>query len=402
MRRLDLAPRPDWQDRAREDGYDFHTTEDGHAIWHEETAYALTLAQVEDDIEAPTAALHGLCLDLAAEIAGSPALMARLGIPGWAHPLVTRSLRAGEPSLYGRFDLAYDGTGPAKLLEYNADTPTALFETAVFQWRWLEDLRESGALPPEADQFNSLHERLIARFAEIRRLAGDTLHLACMSEVPEDRGTVAYLADCAAQAGLTVHPVDVGSIGLRQAGGGGSFVDRAGAPIRLLFKLYPWEWMLRDGFGPAIAGSGTAFIEPAWKMVLSNKGILPLLWERHPGHPNLLEAYFEDDPRKAALGRTFVRKPLLGREGANVTIVVDGQVAAAEDGPYAGGGFVRQALGPLAAFGDRHAVIGSWVVGDEPAGMILRESAGPISNDTSRLVPHVILPDGGAGRTATR
>jgi glutathionylspermidine synthase len=36
--------------------------------------------------------------------------------------------------LYGRFDLAYRGDGPPKLLEYNADTPTALFEAAVVQW----------------------------------------------------------------------------------------------------------------------------------------------------------------------------------------------------------------------------------------------------------------------------
>ncbi|MCJ2054054.1 glutathionylspermidine synthase family protein [Methylobacterium sp. J-070] len=393
MRRRTLNPRGDWREVAAEVGYDFHTSDDGHTVWCEDAAYAFTLAQIEEDLEAPTAELHKLCLELAAEIAGSPALMRRLGIPDWTHNLVTRSHRSRDPHLYGRFDLAYDGTGPAKLLEYNADTPTALLETAVFQWRWLEDLQASGALPVGADQFNSVHERLLARLVEIRTRGGNTLHLACMTEFPEDRGTIAYLADCAAQAGLSARLIDVADIGLRQEGGRPAFIDRSGEAVRLLFKLYPWEWLLRDGFGSAIAASGTAFVEPAWKMVLSNKGILPLLWERHPGHPNLLPAYFEDDPRKFELGRSFARKPLLGREGANVTIFADGQVAATEEGPYAGNGFVRQALAPIAAFDGRRVVIGSWVVGDEPAGIILRESAGLISGDTAQLVPHFIEPE---------
>ncbi|MCJ2016649.1 glutathionylspermidine synthase family protein [Methylobacterium sp. E-065] len=393
MRRHLLNPREDWRTIAAEAGYDFHTSEDAHIVWCEDAAYAFTLEQIEQDLEAPTAELHRLCLDLAAEVAESPALMTRLGIPDWAHSLVTRSHRAREPHLYGRFDLAYDGAGPAKLLEYNADTPTALFETAVFQWRWLEDKRASDALPPGADQFNSVHERLLARLVEIRARVGNALHLTCMTEFPEDRGTVGYLADCAAQAGLKVRLVDVSDIGLRQDVDRQTFVDLGGEPIRLLFKLYPWEWLLRDSFGPAIVASGTTFFEPAWKMVLSNKGILPLLWERHPGHPNLLPAYFEDDPRKFELGKSFVLKPLLGREGANVTIVTNGQVAAAEDGPYARSGYVRQALANVPEFDGRRVVIGSWVVGDESAGMILRESVGVISNDTSQLVPHFIEPE---------
>ena len=395
MRRYGFTPRPDWRALADQSGFDFHTAEDGHEVWSESAGYGFTLAQIEEDLEAPTAALHALCLDLAAEIAESPGLMRRLGIPDWAHGLVTRSHRARDPHLYGRFDLAYDGTGPAKLLEYNADTPTALFESAVFQWRWLEDLRASGALPAGVDQFNSVHERLIARFVEIRARAGDVLHLTCMTEFPEDRGTVGYLADCAAQAGLHASLVDVSDIGLHREGDRATFVDRRGAPVRLLFRLYPWEWMLRDGFGSAIAAVGTAFIEPPWKMVLSNKGILPLLWERHPGHPNLLPAYFEDEARKFELGKSFARKPLLGREGANVSIVADGQVAAIEMGPYAESGYVRQALAPVPEFDGRRVVIGSWVVGDEPAGIVMRESAGPISNDTSQIVPHFItaLPD---------
>ena len=90
------------------------------------------------------------------------------------------------------------------------------------------------------------------------------------------------------------------------------------ARIELAFKLYPWEWMFQDTFGANLSSAPTRWIEPPWKAILSNKGILPLLWEMFPKHPNLLPAYFEDDPKAAMLGSSFVRKPLYSREGANV------------------------------------------------------------------------------------
>ncbi|CCJ76861.1 Similarity with glutathionylspermidine synthase, group 1 [Cronobacter muytjensii 530] len=35
-------------------------------------------------------------------------------------------------------DFVWTGQGPVKLLEYNADTPTSLYESAYFQWQWLK------------------------------------------------------------------------------------------------------------------------------------------------------------------------------------------------------------------------------------------------------------------------
>ena len=67
-----------------------------------------------------------------------------------------------SPSIYGRFDLRYDGAGPAKLLEYNADTPTTLLEASILQWNWLKDTHEGD------DQWNSLHEKLVERVTSVR------------------------------------------------------------------------------------------------------------------------------------------------------------------------------------------------------------------------------------------
>jgi glutathionylspermidine synthase len=107
----------------------------------------------------------------------------------------------------------------------------------------------------------------------------------------------------------------------------------------------------------------TQWIEPVWKAILSNKGILALLWEMYPDHPNLLPACL-NGPR--GMG-DYVRKPLLSREGANVTLVRDGQ-SFSTGGDYGGEGFVYQQLFPLPNFEGNHPVVGSWVVGGEARG----------------------------------
>jgi glutathionylspermidine synthase len=134
--------------------------------------------------------------------------------------------------------------------------------------------------------------------------------------------------------------------------------------------------------------SAITWIEPAWKMLLSNKAILAVLWQLNPGHPSLLPAYL-DDPGPLT---EYVRKPKLGREGANVTIVKpDGTLTTA--GEYGEEGFVYQAYDPLPSFDGQHPVLGAWLVGDEAAGLGIRESAGLVTDQMSSFIPHVINPD---------
>jgi len=384
MRREASPPRPDFETHAAEIGFEYADI-DGEPYWDESARYVFTLREIEEDIEAATAELHALCLELVSRVAKSEEMMERLRLPSHSRDLVAESWRKREPSLYGRFDFAYDGRGPAKLLEYNADTPTSLFESAVAQWRWLEHMIDRGSLPRSADQFNSLHEKLIARWGEIAPRA--FVHLSAMSESVEDFGMIAYLADCAAQAGSAAALLDVRDIGLKDA----RFYDRDGREIEILFKLYPWEWMFADEFGQAPAMRRTRFLEPPWKAALSNKGMLALLWEMAPGHPNLLECYFADDPRSKALGENYAMKPLYSREGANVSLVRDGRAIASAPGAYGAEGHVRQALHMLGCFDGQYPALGSWLIGDAPAGMGIREDVSPLTSNRSRFVPHVIL-----------
>src|SRR6185437_7949000 len=319
MQRITCPERDDWQQTADACGFDFHTI-DGERYWDERGYYAFTLEEIEQQIETPTSEIDAMCLELAGRAVDDEKILTRLKIPEAFWPLISASWQRDEPRLYGRLDLFFDGQGPAKLLEYNADTPTSIFEAAVFQWTWLEQGIERRIIPAHSDQFNSIHERLIERWAKLG--GGRHLHLAGMTDNSEDAGTLAYLEDTASQAGLATTITDIEAIGWRDDGGG--FVDLEGHDIALAFKLYPWEWMFQEAFGAKLLQARTRWIEPPWKAILSNKGILPLLWEMFRGHPNLLPAFFEDEPEAASLGDSFVRKPLFSREGANVTLVSHG------------------------------------------------------------------------------
>jgi glutathionylspermidine synthase len=385
MRRIVCEERADWRETAQRVGFEFHTL-DGQPYWDESAYYGFTLNEVERDLEAATAELDGMCRELVTRAIGDERMLQALQIPQGFWTYVAASFRRGDPSLYGRFDLSYGGNGPAKLLEYNADTPTSVFETAVFQWMWLEEAIARQIIPRNADQYNSLHERLIDGWKAIGR--GGRVHLAGLTDSVEDLGTLAYLADVAGQAGLPTTVLAMGDIGRTAQG---QFVDRDEAPIELAFKLYPWEWMFRESFGASLAGASTRWIEPPWKAILSNKGILPLLWEMFPRHPNLLPAYFDDDPEAARLGRSFARKPLYSREGANVELVVAGEAIDTDPGPYGAEGYIRQALAPLARFDGNYAVLGAWLAAGVPCGLSVREDASPITRNSSRFVPHAII-----------
>jgi glutathionylspermidine synthase len=385
MRRIACPERDDWRTTAETCGFDFHTI-DGERYWDERAYYAFSLDEIERQIEAPTGEIGAMCLELVARAIDDEEYLRRLKIPEAFWPLLSESWRRDEASLYGRLDLSFDGRGPAKLLEYNADTPTSIFEAAVFQWTWLEQAIERRITPPRADQFNSIHERLIEAWKKLG--LGRHLHLTGTTESSEEAGTLAYLEDTARQAGMDTTMIDIEDIGWRDDGG---FVDLDDREIELAFKLYPWEWMFHDEFGARLIEAPTRWIEPPWKAVLSNKGILPVLWEMFPGHPNLLPAFFEDDPNVAQLGTSYVRKPLYSREGANVALVSAGATLVQQEGPYGAEGFIRQAIAPLPNFSDQFPVLGSWLVDHTPCGLSVREDENPITGNTSRFLPHAIL-----------
>ena len=387
MERCLITPRPDWKEQAERLGFHFHTI-DGETYWDESAYYRVKMSQVDDDLEPATLAVHDMALELVNEVVDSEALLRRLSIPAEYWGWIRDSWKRRDPHLYGRMDFAYDGTGPAKLFELNYDTPTSLYEAGYFQWEWLDQQRAAGVLPEGVDQFNSIQERLLEALATLARegLIHRDMHFSSVRESEEDRATVRYLQDCAHQVGINTAYVAIEDIGISREGW---FTDTSDNVIRTLFKLYPLEDMMLDRFGPELVHNRMQLIEPAWKAVLSNKGILPLLWERHEGHPNLLPAFFVEPDASTPTG--MVRKPLHSREGANIEIVTADGEKIASHGPYADGPAILQAYHPLSCFEGNYPLVGSWVVADQPAGIGIREDATLITQNTSRFLPHAII-----------
>ncbi len=384
MERISCRERSNWRATADELGFLFHT-EDGDPYWDESAYYRFSLRQIEQDLEAVTAELDQMCREFVDRAVRSEAMLTRLKVPEFAWEMIRRSWFERHSHLYGRMDFAYDGSGPAKFYEYNADTPTALYEAAIFQWVWLEQAIEQGVIPQGSDQFNFIHEQLVETFEGLK-LEGP-LHCACVRDTIEDLGTVEYIQDCAHQAGLKTRLVYVEDIGVNKDK---LFNDLDDEPILNLFKLYPWEWMLEEEYGRLVPDCDTRFIEPAWKAILSNKGLLPYLWEMFPGHPNLLPAFFEGDAGAAELGDNFVRKPLFSREGSNIRVVLGGRTTVDNTGPYGREGFILQAYHAMPRFVGNNTIVGSWVVGGEACGIGIREDTTLVTRDLARFLPHII------------
>lgn len=375
MERINITPRNNWQAAVEKLGFGFHTAD--AAYWDETAFYKFSLEEITK-IENATIDLYDKCLGVVQHIMDNN-LYEKMGIDKAFIPYIEKTWNEDHPAVYGRFDLCYKN-GEIKMLEFNADTPTSLYEAGIVQWFWLQDFDKS------KDQFNSIHEKLIAYWKYLKPyLKAGKLHFSCLKETLEDLTNVEYMRDCALQAGIETKLVFIDDIGWDEATK--QFVDLENEPIINIFKLYPWEWLLTESFGKNIIETQNEmfWIEPSWKMILSNKAILPILWELYPDCPYLLPAYFEEGKIN-----NYVKKPFLSREGANIKMVQFYDTLQQTDGHYGKEGFIYQQIFTLPKFDDNYAVIGSWVIGQEPAGMGIRESKNLITDNLSRFIPHVI------------
>lgn len=375
MKRITTTPRNNWQAEVEKLGFGFHTT--NVPYWDESVYYSFSMDEVLQ-IEKATVELWDLCLGAVQHVMDNN-LYSQFGISEDYVKYIEKSWTEDHPSIYGRFDFCYKN-GQIKMLEFNADTPTSLYEAGIVQWFWLQDFDKS------KDQFNSIHEKLIAYWKYLGTyLQPGTLHFTCLKETLEDLTNTEYMRDCAIQAGLETKLVFIDDIGWDEELK--IFRDLEDKPIKNMFKLYPWEWLMTDEFGKHILEdtNRTLWVEPSWKMILSNKAILPILWELYPDCPYLLPSYFESDKLL-----NYVKKPILSREGANIEIVQNNSTVQKTEGQYGKEGYIYQELFTLPEFDGNYPVIGSWVIGQEPAGMGIREANGLVTNNTSRFVPHVI------------
>jgi glutathionylspermidine synthase len=393
MERRRCQPRDDWRKIVESQGLTYAVdrfgSTAGQRYWDESAAYVFTEAEI-DYLDETTERLHGMCLAAVQRMVTDPAILRSLNLPRECDELFRAALTVDDPqqwSLYGRLDLVWDGNGPAKLLEYNADTPTALVESAVCQWYWLEDLF------PDRDQWNLVHERLVRTWQRMAPgVRGGTVHLAAGREEPdEDWATIAYLQDTATEAGLDTVMIAMEDVGWHDDAA--AFVDEDDQEITTCFKLYPWDWMITEPFGRHLVDAArvddpatTRWIEPVWKLLMGSKALLSTLWELYPGDENLLPAHLGNPSGLS----DFVAKPMFGWEGAGIQVVTSGTRHVQPVGNTAGQTLVYQQYHPVPDFDGNHPILGTWVVGGRPAGLGIRESTGPVTDTNARFVPHLI------------
>lgn len=387
MQRIPTTERPNLADAAAKHELEYISGE-GIMGWDESAYYQFRHRQIKEDIVGPAEELEGLCLQVVDRAVNNEEVLARLGIAEFYWDYIAASWRKSEKNLYGRMDLSYDGKGPIKLLEYNADTPTALYESAVFQWEWLEQAIELKLISKGCDQLNDVHESIVQTLT-LLGLEG-LVHFACNQDIEDDKGTLDYLEGCAREAGLKTCSLAMEDIGLDVQG---RFTDLNDRAITSLVKLYPWEWIMTEDFGRHIPSCDIKFIEPPWKIILSNKGLLPLLWGMFEGHPNLLPAFFEDDAAAAdfANAGSYVRKPMLSRQGSNIEIVHEDKIICQSDGPYGNDPHIIQGFQPLPNMDAGYPLLGCWLVASKAVGLCIREAKTLITSKEAMFVPHVIF-----------
>lgn len=371
-------------------------------VWHtdsDETSYisdemiGISEAEAEAYYEA-TNTLYDMVVE-AAEYVIENNLFHDIGIPFNLVEVIKASWENDiHWHLYGRFDLAGGIDGKAiKLLEFNADTPTALFETAIIQWAMLKQNNLE-----EEHQFNALYESLINNFKRLVTLDEDVssfeeqydgwnfLFTSIRGNL-EEENTVRLLQHIASEAGFQTEFAYIDDIEF-SAEEGISYKDKA---YELWFKLIPWEEIALEESDLAmllsniIKNQKAIIFNPAYTLLFQSKGLLKILWDLYPNHPLLLETSFE--PLE---GQKQVKKPVFGREGGSVSIIDEnGDTLEAVQGDYENHKMVYQAYTQLAKDTQNNSYQAGVFYAYEACGLGFRKG-GKILDNMSKFVGHVI------------
>lgn len=297
--------------------------------------------------------------------------------------------------LYSRFDLAggIDGK-PIKLIEFNADTPTSLFETAIIQWAMLK----ANNLDEES-QFNNLYEALKDNFKRIITLDSDIekfeeyysklawkILFSSISNSSEDINTTKLLQHIASEIGFYT---DFEYIENVQFSDEGIFKDEE--LFEFWFKLIPWEEIaIQEGelaliLTQIIKDKKAIIFNPAYTLIFQSKAFMKILWDLYPNHPLLLETSFEP-----LVGKKYVEKRAFGREGANTKIVnADGSIDEQKEGEYENFKPIYQEYVEFPQDSNKNYYQAGVFYAYEACGLGFRRG-GKILNNMSKFVGHII------------
>lgn len=441
MQPIKIARRPRWQHHIQANAYQADALSDAaQQYWVEALPQPFAIQFTPDEATAianATEAVWEMCVEFLdwffdwEEKAAIDERLALLKIRPEYWPALKNSWHRTDPvedlSLATRFDFIVTEEGSIKLIEINGETALLGPET-VYQWNWFVDYQRNHAqsaypLPKNASQFNEYWERTAGQWRRIRDgygLAKTGISFLVDEELEEDAEMAMQLIQILRdEVDASIYTQLVYLRGLKdnlgnesQRGLGldeaGYFIDHVNERIPILWKMYDWSDLQNDmanagcteAFSQRLAVGDMKVIEPLWKQILSNKGAMALMWQQFQDSDYaqyLLPTYFDHDLSPEAtrlLLDMHVKKPLLGMEGMGTSIELGG--GALEDRAmlgYGAEGYILQEYVELPQAFDYYYMVGSWVIDDAAAGIILRGDRQRITGRHCLIIPHIVAPD---------
>ena len=372
MKRHLIEERPDWESIVLTQGMTY-----AQGYWNEGVYYEFSQNEITQ-IQLATSTINTMVFQTLDHIINGN-LIHKFDIPREAIPTIIQSWRNGDPAIYGRYDLAFDGINPPKLLSVRGDSTLNLLEASLIQTYWRDDMF------PANPQFNSIHQLLVERWDHIfNQLKGKYVHFACADNL-EDIANILYLSDTADAAGINIETVLLQDIGSDDS----YFLDGNDDIITSIYKLLPWNQLIESEFGLSTLAryQEMNWLEPIWRMVSSNKAFLAVMWDMFKGHPNLLECTLDINDLKST---SYVKKPLYSQGGKNIFVSNEEKFFNSKTLENINMEYIYQTYTQLPIFDGVYPVISSWVVGDVNAGISIREGGIITTDDTCRFTPHIV------------
>lgn len=373
----------------KREGIDLTHTELGFSYsgdyWMEGKCYVISQV-LKQKIEDTTNELYSMAIDYVSQIITSGDYPDEYGLSDMSKFIIEDSYNRQIPSIFSRFDLGVQDN-QVKMFEYNSDNPVMLLESAMAQKKWHKEVMS------HKSQFNNIESEILSFFAKFssQNYGIDFVHYS--SAILEDISNMKYLSDLAKKAGLKSQVLDFMTIS--QDPDLSYFLDSEEVEIQNLYKNYPWHFLLSDDFAELIPYKKTNFMNPAWTYLLSSKEFLALIWKKHKGHPNLLEAYLTSNPPSNS---DFILKPLQAVGGRNCFKISDGKKSSILPGSNyfqdIESNYISQAWFDSVDSDGIKIAVGSFVVSDRSCGIGIYSASDNTceisAGDNCKFVPHFV------------
>lgn len=335
--------------------------------WHEGIYYSFSKEEISE-LEKATLEVNKLALKALKHVFDKK-LFQEFNIPNHLIPIIKQSWITNEKPIISQFDFLFDGTNIPKLCDINTDYYNNLYESAELQKSWKQDKFEKNL------QFNSLKEHLTTRFNSIKKIVkSDILYFTGAYNI-NNYATLTYIKQIADEVGIKTQEIPINELTFEN-----KKLIHNKKELKFIYKTLPWEWA--DPL--LLKADNIIWFEPAWTNLLSNKALLAIMYELFPNNEYLLPTYLV--PNKL---NSFVKKPLYGRDGSNISIHNNSKITWT-GGSYTNSGFIYQKYHQIKQFDSFCPIIRSFIINDEFSAIGIKESQYPINNNLSNFTPHII------------